>query len=337
MNDVRKKPAPPADTDLVRLIWIQFTDKAPENSFTILWDGVSVDSLATRDSSMLVAASIPLAYFPKIDDDGLVIVPRKEREAVDQKLDATANLLAVAQHCGTTISACGYRSVFFHPKSQRARDWLESAQGVRVEGRAEALDMWARIDLSSVTVEDLASRADGLMLLAEALASNHATGAFHEYVRLFERAFARPASLLTDLVLATLDADLEYDRGEVANWFEQLRDPAAHADQRTMIVTAADVVAILPRMKQAAYDILLNKKDWRSTTTDRRDCWKLRAGTRKDTVFVVKGEAPVTSMTLLDEVGIYPLNLGPDIRSAPRIEWWPTAGAMPQTAELRTQ
>jgi hypothetical protein len=218
--------------------------------------------------------------------------------------------------------------VFFSPATERARDWLESARGIREQSRASSLNTWARIDLAGLSVTDLGSRKDGLALLAEALASSHATGAFHEYVRLFERAFRRPASRITDLVLATLDPALEYDRSEVAVWFDKVRDPATHADERPTVVMAADVAPLLPRISQAAYDILFNKRDWRSDTTVRRNFCNPRAGIKKgNELFAVQGEAPVTTMTWLDEVGVYPLNFGPDIPSSPRSEWWPTDGA----------
>jgi len=42
----------------------------------------------------------------------------------------------------------------------------------------------------------LADRADGLALLVEASGIRHASGRFHEYIRVFERAFGKASRLL---------------------------------------------------------------------------------------------------------------------------------------------
>ena len=70
----------------------------------------------------------------------------------------------------------------------------------------------------------LSVRLDGVALLAEARAHEHASGRFHELVRLFEATFRRAGkgrvNPLTEFLAST---DLDYTRQEIVVWIQQLR------------------------------------------------------------------------------------------------------------------
>ena len=80
-------------------------------------------------------------------------------------------------------------------------------------------------------------------------------------MRLFERAFARPAKLLTHPLAAFLHPRFGYDEAELGKWFDELRDPATHADARKEVLLERDVRPVIDRMERAAFDVLLNKAD----------------------------------------------------------------------------
>jgi hypothetical protein len=180
----------------------------------------------------------------------------------------------------------------------------------------------------------LSDREDGVALLVEALSHDHAMGRFHEFIRLFERAFTRPAKTLTSPLNEFLSPRFGYTAAELSRWFEELRDPATHADARTEFLLEADVRPVIDRMEQAAFDVLLNKALWRDPSTDRRDVWAPTAGSTnpRGGAFIVQGTTPVTYGTILDEYGAFPMDLSGVITQRPG-SWWPQT----DTPESKTE
>jgi hypothetical protein len=64
----------------------------------------------------------------------------------------------------------------------------------------------------------LVYRTDGLALLAEGLASDHASGRFREFMRLFERAFATDTGKLLAPLRQFLDPRFGHTEKELATW-----------------------------------------------------------------------------------------------------------------------
>jgi hypothetical protein len=179
----------------------------------------------------------------------------------------------------------------------------------------------------------------GVALMVEALGHDHAMGRFHEFVRLFERAFSSPARKVARPLAEFLNPRFGYDDAELSHWFEDLRDPATHADVRNVFLLEADVRPVIDRMEQAAFDVLLNKAAWRDPSTDRREVWAPTAGTfnADGGQFIVQGTTPVTSGTILDEYGVFPMDFSGVIKERPS-NWWPQEDARTshsETFELR--
>lgn len=179
-------------------------------------------------------------------------------------------------------------------------------------------------DLDASVLSKLSDREDGVALLVEALSHDHAMGRFHEFIRLFERAFARSGKTLTSPLNEFLSSRFGYTTAELSRWFEELRDPATHADARTEFLLEADVRPVIDRMEQAAFDVLLNKALWRDPSTDRRDVWAPTAGSTnpRGGAFIVQGTTPVTYGAILDEYGAFPMDLSGVIAQRPG-SWWP--------------
>jgi hypothetical protein len=154
---------------------------------------------------------------------------------------------------------------------------------------------------------ELSDRFDGVALLAEAYAQAHALGRFRDLVRLFERAFALPAKLVWNPLLIFLDDRYGYTSSEIGEW-SRARDPATHADSRREFALEPDVWRLLPRIEQAARDVLVNKAGWRDPSPARRDAWEPTAWTTS-----AAGGAKVRIHTagtigakILDQFGVYP-------------------------------
>jgi hypothetical protein len=64
-------------------------------------------------------------------------------------------------------------------------------------------------------------------------------------------------------------------------------------------------------MLEAAYDVLLNKRDWRSPTSERRNLWEPVAGSSEpeNATFLTQGKAAWVTLQLLDGFDAYPLVL----------------------------
>lgn len=100
------------------------------------------------------------------------------------------------------------------------------------------------------------------------------------------------------------------------------RAEAAHADQRKTFVMDADVRPYVHRVEQAAWDVLLNKEEWRSASISRRDVWNpTSATTSPDTLTAVVGSTLPLLGQLLDRWGEFPLDLGTSLQSPE--SWWP--------------
>lgn len=174
-------------------------------------------------------------------------------------------------------------------------------------------------------VGDLLDRLDGVALLAEALNHDAAIGRYGQLVRVFERAFAAANVALTTPLTDFLVGHTShlFSAEEIAEWLES-RGAAIHADRRPEILLESDLRPIVPRMTEAAYDVLFNKRDWHSNSVDRRSGWKAASGSSgvNGDLYGTQGRATAFGMQLLDSFGAYPVALmGPFDVVLPRAAW----------------
>ncbi len=193
---------PPRDLVLVRLALVVLTPKPNGwRDWTMRIGDVDVSPVSAYESAenlkLLVAAATQLEYRPKVMTAGEVVVPAKQRVAAERAIELAANLVAVAQGCRRHI-ASPWPPVVFIATGEEGRSWLAERSGIqhrRLQGKSRTTE---RIDLDASVLSKLSDREDGVALLVEALSHDHAMGRFHEQlIRLFERAFARPAKTLT--------------------------------------------------------------------------------------------------------------------------------------------
>lgn len=273
---------------------------------------------------LLVVAQTDLPTRLSLTNRNLIIIPDDVRKRAEAAIEATANMLAITQRCKRSIASPS-PTVALLIEDAEDQAWLASTSGIEFAPRMSQGFRFRLDPTDQVLMQSLSDRWDGVALLAEALAHDHATGRFHEFMRLFERAFALgPSKLVEPLAAFLAGTNLGYTAGEVQRWTIDLRHPATHADRRPDFVLEADVQPVIPRMEQAAYDILFNKATWRSPTVDRRATWSPPAGTRSDDhldLFIVRGSEVALEARFFDEFGSYPLDLSAGLTVLPN-GWW---------------
>lgn len=315
---------------LLRLATLHF-DPFPENwiSFTMNIKGVylgTIPPLCNKEKKMIfVVAEVKLQDGLELTNKKQIIIPSVARKQAEQAVEAAASMIAVAENCAYTIespSPC----VALQPENDREQNFLEDTEGIAVDFHKGGIPSGVykvSDDLLSRAFED---RLDGVALLAEALSQKHATGRFHEFVRVFERAFKLSSLKLVKTLTQYLSSTgLGYTQDEIRKWLKDLRDPATHADgmYQTYFVLQSDIRPVIKRMEQAAYDVLMNKADWHNPSIKRREIWFPSAGTNSvgPDVFIVQGKDIELHFELLDEFGAYPSNLDARITKMPD-GWW---------------
>lgn len=188
------------------------------------------------------------------------------------------NLLAIgAQASFDALSPRPY--IFLEPQSDAERERLDEVDRVDLPklrlGVARLAPGVHRSDVDFGAV--LGDRPHGVALMGAALAAAQGIAKLHELIRVFENAFAVGGGRLIDPLTDFLRShqwELGYTRGEVRGWIRELRDPATHADRaRSQVLLDPDVEPRLPRIEQAAYDVLFNKRHWHRSDSQRLDRW----------------------------------------------------------------
>jgi hypothetical protein len=268
-----------------------------------------------------VAADMDLSQRPSITHDGLIHVPHMERRQLEQSIERFANLVAVARRVKRQIFSA-LPEAALRDLNEQDRDWLKSVSGFAITG-THRISVDSSMQLADLPIAALTDRPDGVTLLAEALSSDHETGQFRELCRVLERAFACGPHDLIDPVTSFLQhfTALDYQRDEVEHWLDDLRHVATHADRRERFAVAADVAPALGRLQQAAYDVLLNKANWRSHDSKRRDVWMPVNGVLRDNGAVqLDTHTGYVAAEVLDAFGVYPS--GRDYRVTVPDDWY---------------
>ena len=146
-------------------------------------------------------------------------------------------------------------------------------------------------------------------MLTEALNAGQTVGQFAQYWRFFERAFKGGYSRALPCLQEFLTSGTwhGFTSDEVTKWGDA-RNPSIHANRAGEVILDADVLLFLGRMREAAYDVLLNKKSWWTRDAARRDVWKPAAGSLDALggMFVTKGRAANLSAIITDPFGSFP-------------------------------
>lgn len=272
---------------------------------------------------ILVFAALGLAKQPDLTPEQGIIVPSEPRRELERSIESAANLISVFESCKRSISSPS-PYIAFLPEDDESREWLCHTSGI-VFGMQTIPFIQPKIKPGDKYLSLLNDRTDGVALLSEALSHTHATGKFHEFLRLFERAFKRSSSQVVNPLAAFLltARDQGFSKAEAETWFQKLRNPATHAN-RPYFVLESDIRPVIHRMQQAAYDVLFNKVNWRRPDISRRNTWSPPGGTSSSdlpNLFVRQSSEVQISFQCLDEFKSYPMDLNAVIEKPPE-DWF---------------
>lgn len=243
-----------------------------------------------EDDAVRVAVSaVVTTDLATSDAQGRIEIPPKPRARAEAAIQEYADFLAVAHQCRRLIRSpepCLAIRLDVHDM-QVVGGSRTIAPPNHERPRARMLPVLTPGSKLSGAVSD---RLDGLALLADSLSEESALGRIRDLFRLFERAFASgPHDSIRPLTsfLRSSPYPIGYEVDEVTYWMETLRHEVTHADRRDAYARSPEVEPHLGRIEWAAYDVLLNKRDWRSRRSERRDAVSFHAGISSDRSGVV--------------------------------------------------
>lgn len=313
---------------LLRLAIIHL-DKVPDEwSKCVLTRGptkVSIHSSSKKDGKtrLLMIAETGLKYLPKITSQQKVVVPEKERILLEKAIDDLSNLLSVVTQLPKEITS-PIPFVVLIPETAQDKQLLKKAKGIHYPPKKWDCGIDGSFGAPDHLFTTLSDRFDGVQLMAEAVSQPHSSGRYHEFIRLFERAFRSSSKQLVPLLVNFLEtSQFGYTPLEIEKWILTVRHNLTHADEKELFLTEADVRPFINRVEQAANDVLFNKVNWRSSDSARRATWVPLIGTESSNgdVFTNIGIETKLKFTLYDHFNIYK-HTGDEVLKTILPHWW---------------
>lgn len=234
---------------------------------------------------IIMSAEISLKYEPKVSKENIIFLPESDGRELGKALRFYANLISVTEGCKVGISSPTPSSGFI-PENDSEIEFLEKTNGF--EHKLYAQPAFTGDFFEAIYEDQLLDREEGVTFLATANSQSDSLGKFHEYIRLFENAFSASSVELAKLLFNFLSQyrDFDYTQDEIEKWMVETRDGATHADKRKKFVLSGDLNKDIDRIKQAAYDVLFNKKEWNNQDTTRRNLLQFKQGITREGMFV---------------------------------------------------
>ncbi len=326
---------------LVRLVSVIFDlDFKKWKAWKLPVGDVVVKTVGDREEGgnleLFIAAEIPLPARPPLTQDNKITIPEIPVKQTQEALETAVNILSICTGSKRHISSLS-PYVAFHADDEETKAWLQSTDGI---------DMWmqqlpmcdVQLDLTNENLlKALSDRMDGVELLAEALSQDHATGRFHEFIRLFERAFKLNRSSLVRPLSKFLDRPY-YAEEVVKKWVVDLRNPATHAYKNQEYFLESDIRPHIHVIEQVAFDVLLNKAKWYDPSFERRNFhqFQTRVAPGEISRFIKKGYRGNVGSQILDGQSAYPMYLGIGVDPALFGYWCKNHGQL-KTRQFRFQ
>jgi len=296
-------------------------------------ESAQVSTLLSRELNgklqLIVVAALSLQEKPFVTPERVVLVPDSPRQQAEFAIKAYADLIAVASRARRHIASPS-PYVAFERETDDDWSWLEGAETLKA-GFSARPGARPHISITQDIVDGMADRFDGLELCSEAQAQSTASGRFREFIRLFERAFSQRSKKQLVLSLSTflLPNGQGYSEPEVRDWLVTKRHHLTHAGQRGPYLVESDIAPVIQRVEQAAYDVLLNKSNWRDGSPSRRNLWSPEVGTSDpgSSLFWTEGKEAALEFQAFDDLGGFPADLSAGLTAIPDA-WWPRPEGM---------
>lgn len=241
------------------------------------------------------------------DDFKTFFLPETVRKEMECHIESVTDSVAVVHNIARSLQS-PMPSAAVEPLDEEAREYLNGKSLGYREGSPKT--RFGHECSTQDMVSYLNGRETGVTLLAEALSREHPSGKLQSIMQLFELAFATKASEVCKRFLPNfLPTQLGFTTNECLLWLE-LRDTSSHADRRDFSLQS-HTRPIVERLELAAYDVLLNKKQWKTPTLDRRDAFTPTYGAfgASGDMFLTKGKKATPNFILIDGFLAYPLDL----------------------------
>ena len=227
--------------------------------------------------TLFMSAEIKLKDRPKVTSENEIKIPKQESGELFSALKIYSNLISVANNCEVGISGPTPSEGFIY-ETEEEKKFLDSTKGF--DAFLGVGIAFSGIFFEQIYRDQLLDRIEGVAFLATANAQTDNVARFHEYIRLFERAFGvmteQLAKLLHEFISPVKSLDYTFD--ELRDWMVDKRHGATHADTRENFVFSPDLNKDIERIKQLAYLVLFNKKVWHDQSIERRELLKLKQG-----------------------------------------------------------
>jgi hypothetical protein len=323
----RDPRVPPHTVKLVRFAYMD-VDEGPIRPSDLRLNVGDVEVVPWVDVGTvesLLSGQVALSERPRAQN-GDVVVPDAARRKAERALELAANIVAIGNAGRSRLSSPGFCVAFIGEDDDEA-EWLDGQRGIPALGKLTSRPL-ITIPVEPALFAQLGDRPDGIALLSEALAHDRLLARFRDLFRVFERAFRKAPTPLVPLLAEFLGRRprLGYDESEVERW-KRIRHKASHADRRRFALEA-DVRPVYARVLLAAYEVVLNKRNWASSSVERDARWSPSTGVLDrdgHDVFVVQGSQPPLGGTLYDGFDAYPVHLDAPGFQLPE-RYWPRSG-----------
>jgi len=275
--------------------------------------------------TVMMSAEISLNQIPKISKDNIIFLPENENGELTRALRFYSNLISVAEGDKVGISSPTPSSGFI-PENEDEIRFLDKTKGF--EHKLFMQPNFGDNFFEEVHRDQLLDREEGVAFLATANSQSDSLGKFHEYIRLFENGFTTSSAELAKLLFGFLsqNKDFDYSQDEIDTWMVSTRDGVTHADKRKKFVFAGDLNKDIDRIKQAAYDVLFNKKKWNDKDVSRRNLLEFRQGVTRKGMFIRKKEKDTVIRISGDGETFYDPHVNLEEENANEFiqpkEWW---------------
>jgi hypothetical protein len=258
-------------------------------------------------------------------------IPEQPRKLAERAISEMANILGIlSQSTWNMFSPRPY--ILLSGDDEREVRLLRDTKRIilppaRTGGGIVGPGLRAPFDVAGL----LHDRPDGVVLLGAAVAAGHGVGKLHELFRLFENAFSTAGVALVEPLAAFLQSypswRLEYNGDEIGMWVRDLRHPATHADlqKTTKLAMDSDIDPYMPRIEQAAYDVLFNKESWNSCSPGRLQRWNLTTAQLPDGGVIWADEAVLRTTDNWDHFHAFRLDESCRLHCADLPEGWMSA------------
>jgi hypothetical protein len=312
---------------IFKLIVVEFEKEFDLNNFQKKVQNTSIRYHSTYETpfgkSIIFSGEQGNLEYERIDNK--IKISNEIINSICKDLEDTINIISLSKISGKKISS-SQPSIFLQPETDSELSDLNNASKLALTNPVNIAQISVGQELDfEMCQNELEDRLDGVKIFSEALSSKSPSGKFREFIRLFERAFKRENRGLIKPLTSFLETaeKLEYNEDEIKDWIG-VRHRLNHSNSKEGFLIDREIIHQIPRIEQAAYDILFNKNDWGNKSLLRRDLFKFQRRVNKNNQVVLKPESTENiSLIMYDETRTFPVSYMArfDPSKIPS-EWW---------------